>query len=107
MSYNSIVGMDDSYQEFVKVLAQTNTVIRDYENRIKDFSRNIEAKDKFNQEVQVQMYHIQVMIQTIAGECLFHLGGSFRNAVLEELERLIGFIREVNNQWEDFRKSFD
>lgn len=102
----SIVGSDDKFREYMAAQGKINSMIQAAHKEVKELSSESKEKDLFNQEVNTQMYLIEIMIENIGREIHAGLDGKYRDAVLDQMLLARKHIKEANNRWEDFRKSF-
>ncbi|SDY45103.1 hypothetical protein SAMN05421736_1022 [Evansella caseinilytica] len=109
MANYSNVGpaIDDRFRKSMNVHSQMNSIIDLAEKQIAAISKEMKAEDQYNQEVVFQMYFIEIMLQSMYNDLYHHLDGKYKEAVMMGIFRLRQMTFNVNEQWEDLRRTFD
>ncbi|SDZ68894.1 hypothetical protein SAMN05421736_1422 [Evansella caseinilytica] len=103
MSYYEV---DDQMRKAMYVRIQTTAIIDSAEKQIAAISKEMKAEDQYNQEVVFQMYFIEIMLQSMYNDLYHHLEGKYKEAVMMGIFRLRQMTFNVNEQWEDLRRTF-
>ena len=98
--------LDDEFTAWEKTQRDVAKITKSVEKEISRMSENMAADDQFNHGVITQLYLIEIMIHNMKQEIYFNLSGKYRDEIVNEMKRLSSLIRDTNEKWEDYRKTF-
>lgn len=95
--------------EIHKILAarqEVRSILGQVRDEIKRLSSDFKKEDEVNHVTITQMYLIEIMIGKMMEEMQYYLRGEYSEAVLQQIKKLRQHFVDVNDEWENFRKTF-
>ncbi|UTR16301.1 hypothetical protein MM221_07065 [Salipaludibacillus sp. LMS25] len=98
--------MNKDYVEKMEFNNEVNGFLKTAKNEIEALSEREKNQDERNQEVIIQMYLLEMMIQSMYLEIFTSMRRKYRDEIVLELLQILNDMYHLNEEWESFRKTF-